>query len=48
MGQGIFKPIFGEFVNTFDTHMKIWTLKNILNASISQIYPKFRKIYPFL
>ena len=34
MGQGIFKLIFGEFVNTFDSHMKIWTLKNILNANI--------------
>ena len=37
MGQGIFKAIFGHFHNTFDTQMKIWTLKNILSANIAQM-----------
>ena len=47
MGEGIFKHIFGNFVNTFGNQIKILTSKNILNANTAQIYQKFHKIIPF-
>ena len=47
MGQGIFKAIFGHFLNTYGTQMKIWTSKNILNTNIAQMNSKFNKIILF-
>ena len=47
MGQGIFKAIFGYFLNIFGVQMKIWTTKNILNTNIAQMNSKYNKINPF-
>ena len=47
MGPGIFKAIFGHFLNTYGTQMKIWTSKNILNTNIAQMNSKFNKIILF-
>ena len=47
MEQGIIKAIFGHFLNTFDAQMKFWSLENILNTIIAQMYSKFHRIIPF-
>ena len=47
MGQGIFKAIFGHFLNTFGTQMKIWTSKSISSTDIVLINSKFNQIIPF-
>ena len=45
MGQG--KTIFGHFLNTFGTQIKVWTSKNILKTNTAQMFSKFNKIIPF-
>ena len=47
MGQGIFKAVYGHFLNNFGTQMKIWTFRNILNTYIAQMNSIFNTIIPF-